>query len=120
MPTIPTTPAHADLQGKSTRKAVCVVYTGGTIGMIGAAFGASGYRPAPGDLEARLTALPELSAPEMPRVVFRELSPLLDSAELAPRDWERIGREIAAHDAACDGFVVLHGTDTMALSLIHI
>jgi L-asparaginase len=118
MPMTPTPPVTAAPQRAvnegGARKTVYVVYTGGTIGMIGAAGGATGYRPVPGDLEARLAALPELSAPEMPRVVFRELSPLLDSAELTPHDWERIGRDLEVHYPHVDGFVVLHGTDTMA------
>lgn len=96
------------------RKAVYIAYTGGTIGMVPGAALERSYRPAPGDLGARLSAMPELSAPEMPHIVLHEYEPLLDSAELTPRDWERIGRDLAAQYERFDGFVVLHGTDTMA------
>jgi L-asparaginase len=38
----------------------------------------------------------------------------LDSSDMEPRVWEQIGSVIADQRAAFDGFVVLHGTDTMA------
>ncbi len=93
------------------KKSIYVAYTGGTIGMQRSA---DGYRPAAGYLEARLATMAELNAPEMPRVTLHEYAPLLDSAELSPRDWQRIGEDIAARHHDFDGFVVLHGTDTMA------
>ena len=43
-----------------------------------------------------------------------EYEPLLDSANARPADWLRIARDIAEHRHSYDGFVVLHGTDTMA------
>ncbi len=33
---------------------------------------------------------------------------------MTPADWIRIGQDIVAHYDAYDGFIVLHGTDTMA------
>ena len=33
---------------------------------------------------------------------------------MRPADWVRIGQDIVAHYDAYDGFIVLHGTDTMA------
>jgi L-asparaginase len=42
------------------------------------------------------------------------MSPLLDSSDMAVDDWNRIGEEIAKRYDKYDGFVVLHGTDTMA------
>ncbi|HEX7004213.1 MAG TPA: asparaginase [Trueperaceae bacterium] len=94
-------------------KRVYIAYTGGTIGM---RRGERGYEPAPGYLAARLEGMPELSHPDLPRYVLHEYSPLLDSSDLGPAEWEEIARDIAANYDQFDGFVVLHGTDTMAYS----
>jgi L-asparaginase len=93
------------------RPRVHILYTGGTIGMR-----AQGgvYRPAPGYLQEQLAGMAELSRPEMPEVSLEELSPLLDSADMRPRDWQRIAEAVAARYDAAEGFVVIHGTDTMA------
>jgi L-asparaginase len=42
------------------------------------------------------------------------MNPLLDSSDMAVNDWNKIGEEIANRYDEFDGFVVLHGTDTMA------
>jgi L-asparaginase len=47
-------------------------------------------------------------------VTVHEYAPLLDSANMTPEQWVEIARDIAAHYEEFDGFVVLHGTDTMA------
>ncbi|MBR7137571.1 MAG: type I asparaginase, partial [Clostridia bacterium] len=43
-----------------------------------------------------------------------ELSPLLDSSNMTIREWNRVADLIGENYDAYDGFVVLHGTDTMA------
>ncbi len=93
------------------KKRVYIVYTGGTIGMQPTA---EGYAPAPGYLAAQLAAMPELRDAAMPDYTIHEYDPLLDSSNMTPADWLKIARDIAAHYADYDGFVVLHGTDTMA------
>ena len=93
------------------RKRVYVAYTGGTIGMTNAG---EGYAPAPGFLEQHLRELPELRDVAMPEIVLHEYTPLLDSSNMTPREWLTIARDIFEHYGAFDGFVVLHGTDTMA------
>ncbi len=95
------------------KKRIYIAYTGGTIGMQPTS---EGYAPAPGYLAEQLKALPELAHPDMPEYTLHEYQPLLDSSTMTPRDWERIAQDIAAHYADYDGFVVLHGTDTMAYS----
>lgn len=40
--------------------------------------------------------------------------PLIDSSDIEPEDWRRLALTIGEHYADYDGFVVLHGTDTMA------
>lgn len=76
--------------------------------------GARGYTPAPGALGALMDAMPEFHRPEMPEYCIHEYDPLLDSSNLLPDDWWSIARDIAEHYDEYDGFVVLHGTDTMA------
>ncbi|KFV81639.1 60 kDa lysophospholipase, partial [Struthio camelus australis] len=50
------------------------------------------------------------------RVVYTvlELSPLLDSSNMTPEDWAKIAKKLEEHYEKFDGFVILHGTDTMA------
>jgi L-asparaginase len=94
------------------KRVVYIAHTGGTIGMERTP---GGYRPAPGFLAEQL-ATPAFHHPELPETVLREYAPLLDSSEMSPTDWERIAQDIAENYDAYDGFVVLHGTDTMAYS----
>ena len=50
------------------------------------------------------------------RILFRFLDydPLMDSSNMTHVEWQRIARDICHYYLAFDGFVVLHGTDTMA------
>ncbi len=93
------------------RKKVYIAYTGGTIGMRKTE---QGYKPVPGYLQTMMSAIPELKRSRMPLYDIREYSPLLDSSNMTPDDWLKIAEDVAAHYDGYDGFVVLHGTDTMA------
>lgn len=93
------------------KKNVCILYTGGTIGMKPTP---QGYAPEPGYLGRVMASMPDFSSPEMPEYVIREYSPLLDSSNMGPRHWLAIARDIAGLYRDFDGFVVIHGTDTMA------
>ena len=98
-----------------TAQRVRVLYTGGTIGMQASA---SGLAPASG-FEARmsehLASQPQLQVPQWS---FREMSPLIDSANMTPAYWLRLRAAIieAVDKDGCDGVLVLHGTDTLAYS----
>ncbi len=94
-----------------SRKRVLVAYTGGTIGMRSTE---AGYAPVPGHLSAVVRERPALTAPDVPALEIEEYEPLLDSSNARPADWLRIARAIAGRAGAFDGFVILHGTDTMA------
>ncbi|KAF7665819.1 hypothetical protein LDENG_00130740 [Lucifuga dentata] len=50
------------------------------------------------------------------RIVYTilEYGPLLDSCNMTTEDWGRIGKDIEKNYENYNGFVVLHGTDTMA------
>ncbi|KAA8582228.1 hypothetical protein FQN60_008968 [Etheostoma spectabile] len=45
---------------------------------------------------------------------FLEYNPLLDSSNMTTDDWAKIGKDIEENYENYDGFVILHGTDTMA------
>ncbi|MFP4345369.1 MAG: asparaginase [Anaerolineales bacterium] len=99
------------LTGEGRQRRVYVAYTGGTIGMVRTP---EGYAPSPGYLQERLEGMPELQDPRMPAYEVHEYEPLLDSSNMTPADWVKIARDIAAHYDDFDGFIVLHGTDTLA------
>lgn len=84
-----------------------LIHTGGTIGM-GAT--KAGYAPQQGVLEAALLAL------NAPDVALVTLEPLIDSANATFADWNRIAQTIGAAQDEIDGFVVTHGTDTLAFT----
>jgi L-asparaginase len=94
-----------------TKKRVFIAYTGGTIGMRRTA---NGYAPACGYLQEQMVAMPELRRGEMPEFVIEEFEPLLDSSNMTPRNWIDVAEAIHRNYTQYDGFVVLHGTDTMA------
>jgi L-asparaginase len=93
------------------RKRIYIAYTGGTIGMKRTR---DGYSPEPGYLQAQMRAMPELKHRSMPSFTIHEYEPLLDSSNMTPREWVKIANDVAANYDDYDGFVVLHGTDTMA------
>ena len=94
---------------------VMVLYTGGTIGMQASA---NGLAPASG-FEARmreyLHSQPELVVPQWR---FREMSPLIDSANMSPTYWQQLREAVvdAVDVQGCDSVLILHGTDTLAYS----
>ncbi|AMD92196.1 L-asparaginase 1 [Desulfomicrobium orale DSM 12838] len=95
----------------AVKKRVAILYTGGTIGMKPTP---DGYAPEPGHLSRLMASMPDFSAPEVPAYIIREYEPLLDSSNMGPRHWQIIARDIAKLYTGFDGFIVIHGTDTMA------
>ena len=92
-------------------KKILVIYTGGTIGMVNTP---QGYAPRREAFHALLDAIYELHTAPMPRWDIVDMDPLLDSSNITVVEWNAIGAVIAEKYDAYDGFVVLHGTDTMA------
>lgn len=88
-----------------------MIHTGGTIGM---GPGAGGYAPKEGLLEEALAALSRRGLAG--KTTLTALRPLIDSAHATPADWNRIAETIENGHAAHQGFVVTHGTDTMAFT----
>ncbi|WP_322928745.1 asparaginase [Providencia huashanensis] len=95
------------------KKSIYVVYTGGTIGM---RHSPQGYIPVSGHLQAQLAQMPEFHRLEMPEFTIREHQPLIDSSDITPEDWQLIADDISENYPLYDGFVILHGTDTMAFT----
>ncbi|MGL9735694.1 MAG: asparaginase [Symbiopectobacterium sp.] len=95
------------------KKSIYVAYTGGTIGMQRSA---NGYIPVLGHLQQQLADMPEFHRPEMPDFTIHEYDPLIDSSDMTPADWQAIAEDIQQHYDEYDGFVILHGTDTMAFT----
>ncbi|MBL7953339.1 MAG: type I asparaginase [Flavobacteriales bacterium] len=93
-----------------TQRSVLIIYTGGTIGMLA--------DPRTGALRPMDLAHLEEQVPELDRMNVRlgseSFETPIDSSDMRPADWVRIARIIGKHYEAYDGFVVLHGSDTMA------
>jgi len=94
-----------------SNKRVYIAYTGGTIGM---KHSSKGFVPEAGYFTEQVNKLPELAYPEMPSIFVNEYECLIDSSNITPEDWYKISEDIKAHYDDFDGFIVLHGTDTMA------
>ena len=90
---------------------VLVLSTGGTIGMVDTP---DGYAPVAGALLPYVDWIVESSRGELPPIQFLELDPPIDSANATSEDWCTIARILYARRGSHRGFVVLHGTDTMA------
>lgn len=93
-----------------SQKHIGLIYTGGTVGMTKTA---QGYAPMP-DFASVLSKLLEGKGDDLPRYTLHAYSTPIDSANATPEDWHAIGSDIASRYDDYDGFVVLHGTDTMA------
>ena len=94
-----------------TKRSIYVAYTGGTIGMQKTS---KGFAPVAGFLTQCVQSMPEFYHDEMPNFVIHEYTPLIDSSNMAPTDWQMIANDIKANYDKYDGFVILHRTDTMA------
>lgn len=95
-----------------TKSSILVIYTGGTIGM---------------EKNPRTGALRPLNFADIfyhiPELINFELfvntvsfDTIIDSSDITPEIWIKIATLIRTHYHEYDGFVVLHGTDTMAYS----
>lgn len=101
---IPTTSNNA------SHRILCL-YTGGTIGCVPTA---QGLAPATGVLQQPLQSLVAKLQPQAIELTLRDYPQLLDSSSMQPKDWLRIAQDIDDAYEEFDGFIVLHGTDTLA------
>ena len=89
---------------------VLLIYTGGTIGMT--------RNPRTGALEpfnfeSLLSNVPELQQVSTEIATF-QFNPPIDSSDMSPERWVDLAHVITNNYNLYDGFVILHGTDTMA------
>ena len=91
---------------------VLLIYTGGTIGM---AVTRADEHLVAFDFARLLKHIPELQLFRVKLTVLSREVPI-DSSDITPDDWLELADLITRHYDTYDGFVVLHGTDTMAYS----
>lgn len=95
---------------KPTKPSILIIYTGGTIGMI--------EDPETGALENFDLIHFRRHVPELKRFDFQidaiTFDPPIDSSDMEPKFWVKMTEIIADNYETYDGFVVLHGTDTMS------
>lgn len=93
------------------KKFIYIAYTGGTIGMKNSK---NGYVPMSGYLQKQINNMPDFHQPEIPNFIINEYQPLIDSSNMSPIEWQIIANDISINYEKYDGFIVLHGTDTMS------
>ncbi len=92
------------------RPKIMIIYTGGTIGMIE---NPVTHSLQPFDFTHLIDNVPKIKKLDY-EINNIQFHPPIDSANMDPERWVEIARSIADNYADYDGFVVLHGTDTMA------
>ncbi len=95
------------------KKKILIIYTGGTIGMTKKE---NGYAPNMNKFLKMVNNIEELKDPKMPIWNIEAISPILDSSNISLNEWNKIGEKVYENYDNYDGFVILHGTDTMAYS----
>jgi L-asparaginase len=93
----------------SGKRSVLIIYTGGTIGMITEPLTGS---LVPVDFNEISGQLPELRKFDLNLSTYT-FDPPVDSSNITPEFWVKLARVIEQEYNSHDGFVVLHGTDTM-------
>ena len=91
---------------------VLLISTGGTITMVR---DKKSDALVPADIETFKAYIPELFAGDI-AVDIQAFTPLIDSSDIGPDSWCKIAQTVYDNYDAYDGFVILHGTDTMSYS----
>ncbi|HEC44517.1 MAG TPA: type I asparaginase [Bacteroides sp.] len=94
------------------QKSILIIYTGGTIGMINIP-GKKSLTPF--DFEQIRRHVPEIEKFGH-RFEAVTIHPVVDSSNIKPDTWVSIAKLIKENYSEYDGFIVLHGTDTMSFS----
>lgn len=92
------------------KTAILVIYTGGTIGMIKDPDSGALTPFNFGQIYDQMPLLKSFNY----EIDFISFDPLVDSSNMKPEMWVRLAQLIDKHYKRYDGFVVLHGSDTMA------
>ena len=97
-------------KAKNGKLSILIIYTGGTIGMVQSSHTGT---LAPVKFRQILDEVPELNKFNY-NIKTIVLNPIIDSSNMNPSFWIKIARTIEKNYNDFDGFVILHGTDTMA------
>ena len=89
---------------------ILLIYTGGTIGMI---HDKESGAYIPFDFENLQEQIPELNQLDCELEVI-SFDKSIDSSNMHPKIWTQLGKTIEDNYLKYDGFVILHGSDTMA------
>lgn len=100
------------MTNENTKASLLLIYTGGTIGM---KQDPTDHTLKPFDFSQILEEAPELGKFAY-RIDSYTFDPPIDSSDVEPGLWQRLGKIIQERYGEYDGFVILHGTDTMAYS----
>jgi L-asparaginase len=95
---------------KDYKKRLLIIYTGGTLGMV---YDSRQETLVPFRFEKILESIPELERIHA-RLEIMAMEPPIDSSDMTPEIWIAIAGCIEENYDVFDGFVILHGTDTMA------
>jgi L-asparaginase len=93
-------------------KRILLIYTGGTIGMVKDRLKKTLI---PFDFDELLKAIPELKSEDVDLENISIVKPI-DSSNMNTEVWAEIAIIISGNYEKYDGFVILHGTDTMAFT----
>lgn len=96
----------------SVKPSLLVIYTGGTIGMVADEVSGSLH---PFNFEHLAEQIPEIKKLGC-RIESISFDPLIDSSNMKPQVWVELAQIIEGRYKDFDGFVILHGTDTMAFT----
>jgi len=97
---------------RNDKSSILMIYTGGTIGM----------KQDPVDQTLKPFNFNQIiqEVPELSKFAFKidsyTFDPLIDSSDVEPALWKSIAKLIRDKFDSYDGFVILHGTDTMSYS----
>ncbi len=91
---------------------IFVIYTGGTIGMI---IDANTGALKPFTFEQIIENVPELRRMDY-ELTVHSFDPILDSSDMTPEIWALLAKLIEDNYEDHDGFLILHGSDTMAFT----
>ena len=96
----------------NNRSSLLMIYTGGTIGM---KQDATDQTLKPFDFGQILNEVPEIRKFAF-KIDTYTFDPLIDSSDVEPSHWQELAELIRDKYEEYDGFIILHGTDTMAYS----
>eukprot|EP00397_Hematodinium_sp_SG-2012_P045746 GEMP01051485.1.p1 GENE.GEMP01051485.1~~GEMP01051485.1.p1 ORF type:complete len:384 (+),score=51.47 GEMP01051485.1:198-1349(+) len=102
---------HDDV-GRNDEGRVLIIYTGGTMGMTEGPNG--DLRPDADFLRGCLESMSELQQNNIPICSLIQFRTLIDSSDIEPKDWTELASLVSKYYYEFDGFVIIHGTDTMA------